>query len=78
MIVDELLNRWLTHWHGRGEPDQWAYYRCQGCKRLVSWKAIRKGGCTCGESNKLMPTGPPSLSRWRIAALILFPWWVVR
>ena len=74
MLGESLLDRWLTYWHGQGTDEQWRYYRCHGCRRLVSWHAIRKGGCTCGLSNKLSPIGPPLLSRWRIAALVFFPW----
>ena len=74
MISEALLRRWLHYWHGCGTEGQWDYYRCRGCRRLVSWNAIKKGGCDCGLSNELVPTGPPTLGRWRVLGLILFPW----
>ena len=65
-----MIVRYLTYWHGRGEPEQHDYYRCHGCRRLVTWHAIRKGGCLCGLSNKL---GPAVLTTWEKVRLLLLP-----
>lgn len=75
MIGETLLRKRLQRWHG--QPDaahQFDYYRCHGCHRLVTWTAIKKGGCMCGMSNQLSPA---NLS-WRERLLLpLFPWWGV-
>lgn len=72
--MERLLLRYLTWMHGRGEAHQHDYYRCNGCRRIVTWHAIRKGGCTCGE-NRMRAT---YLQWWEKLRLILFPWWCVR
>ena len=64
--------RWLNYWHGQGfEAHQLRYYRCEGCHKLVTWHAIKKGGCPCGFSNKLRPA---VLSRWEKVRCLLLPW----
>jgi hypothetical protein len=73
--VEPVLQRWLVYWHGRGEPTQFPYYRCQGCHRIVTWHAIRKGGCPCKLSNKLSPA---ALWWYERARLIILPWWCIR
>lgn len=70
-----ILLAYLTRWHGRGADEQADYYRCRGCLRIVTWHAIRKGGCPCGISNKLSPA---RLSLWEKARLLMAPWWCVR
>ncbi len=70
-----VLERWLRWWHGRGMAEQDPYFRCHGCRRIVTWKAIAQGGCTCKLSNKLSPAA----LRWdeRVRLLVL-PFWCVR
>ena len=69
--LEKRLEAYLAAWHGRGEPHQWQMYRCHGCRRLVSWHQIRRGGCDCGMSNKLSPT---NVRWWELAQLLLTPW----
>ena len=73
--VEPVLHRWLVHWHGRGAPHQDAYFRCHGCKNIVTWKAIRRGGCTCRMSNRVSPAALRWHERLR---LVLLPWWCIR
>lgn len=73
--VEPCLDRWLVWWHGRGEAHQYQYYRCHGCRWLVSWHAIRKGGCTCGVSTRLSPA---RLTSWEMVRLVVLPFWGVR
>lgn len=68
--VERAIISYLTWWHGRGEATQYEYYRCEGCLRIVTWKAIRKGGCTCGMSHKVCPA---RLTWFEKARLILVP-----
>src|SRR5215471_16008967 len=70
-MVEQPLIAWLTYWHGRGEPWQCEYYRCHGCKRIVTHKAIKGGGCTCGISNRVSPA---ALGRVEMLRLMLLPW----
>ncbi len=72
--LDRALYAWLVHWHGRGEPSQHDYYRCHGCRRVVTWRAIKTGGCRCDLSHKLSPA---RLSWWDKTRLVLLPWWGV-
>lgn len=69
--LERRLEAYLAGWHGRGEAHQYSYYRCLGCRRLVSWNQIRRGGCDCGMSNKLSPT---NVRWWETAQLLLTPW----
>lgn len=65
--------RWLAYWHGRGAPHQHEYFRCEGCRRLVTWRRIHAGGCRCRSSIKLRPA---MLSRADKARLLWAPWTV--
>lgn len=70
-----VVLQYLVRWHGRGDAHQHDYYRCHGCRRIVTWHAIRKGGCTCGVSNKLSP----ARLRWHEKLrLLCLPFWCVR
>jgi len=69
--VEPPLARWLQAWHGQGAPHQADYYRCHGCRRLVTHVVIRQGGCDCGMSNKLSP----AVLRWQDKVrLLCLPW----
>lgn len=74
-FIEAVLQRYLARWHGRGEAHQYDYYRCHGCGRLVTWNAIRQGGCTCGLSHKLSPAHVRWYEQLR---LLVCPWWCVR
>lgn len=76
--VATLLLRWLTYWHGVGDVHQYRYYRCQGCRRIVTHKAIAQGGCICGLSTRLSPYHPPQMRWWTVLRLLVFPWSVLR
>lgn len=67
-----LLRRWLVWWHGAGEPHQYEFYRCDACRRVVTWRRIRQGGCVCRESSKIRPA---ILTFGEKARLLLTPWW---
>lgn len=73
-FAEPPLARWLVYWHGRGEDHQYAYYRCCGCQRVVSWFGIWKGGCPCNTSNRLAPA---RLSLWERVRLVVLPFWGV-
>jgi hypothetical protein len=68
--ITPVLVQWMLYWHGRGEAHQQDYYRCRGCRKLVTWRHIRTGGCACGTSNQVSPA---LLTRWEKVRLILFP-----
>jgi hypothetical protein len=68
--VEPRLAARLVACHGRGADTQAEYYRCHGCKRLVTWLVIKAGGCGCGMSNRLSPA---VLTRWEMVRLVLFP-----
>jgi hypothetical protein len=69
--IEDALLAWLTRWHGRGEAHQFDYFRCHGCRRIVTHQAIRKGGCPCDLSNKLSPA---RLRWWEKVRLVVAPW----
>jgi len=70
-MVTRWIRRWLAHWHGLGEPTQHEYYRCEGCRAVVTWYRIRSGGCRCRESYRMRP----AMLTWREkATLVLVPW----
>ena len=70
-----MIEKWLQYWHGVGEEHQHDYYRCHGCRRVVTWTAIKHGGCDCGISTKLSPA---RLRRREKVLLVLWPWGAVR
>lgn len=65
------LRKWITYWHGEGEPHQADAYRCGGCGRLITWKLIRAGGvCICGAA-EMRPTNLSLMEKLRF---IFLPW----
>ena len=55
-LIERPLIKWLGFWHGNSTAfEQFRYYRCEGCRKLVTWKTIGKGGCGCGLSIKIRP-----------------------
>lgn len=62
---------WIRYWHGLGEPHQFEFYRCKGCRRVISWKRIRSGGCDCDGSRHLTPA---RLSAFEKARILVLPW----
>lgn len=74
-LLEPALYHWLVAWHGRGDAWQAEYYRCHGCQRLVTHRAIKTGGCRCGLSNKLSPARLRLRDKVR---LLVLPWSVVR
>ena len=71
--IEAPLRQWLQWHHGVGEPWQHDFYRCHGCRRVVTWTSIHQGGCDCGISNKLSPTRVRFVEKCR---LLVLPWTV--
>lgn len=67
---ERLARRWLATWHGRGERQQYDYYRCEGCHAIITHVKIARGGCTCGSGR----VRPAILSLAEKARLLLTPW----
>lgn len=74
--VEDWLAPWIRYWHGLGSPDQYEFYRCQGCGALLNWKTIKKGGCTCNRGNRMRPAHV--LTVWEKLKILLLPWTVTR
>ena len=70
-LLEDLLCRYLKRHHGLGQIHQDVFYRCRRCSRLVTWKIIEKGGCSCSGSAPMMPANP-TFSEW--LRLIFMPW----
>jgi hypothetical protein len=64
------IRAWLVKWHGEGEEYQHDFYRCDGCKKLISWKKIRAGGCRCG-SYRMRPAFATLFEKVKI---LVTPW----
>mgnify|MGYP001607816580 CR=1 FL=1 len=64
---------WLARWHGSGDEHQYRYYRCEGCKALVTWRQIKAGGCPCGTSSRVKTA---ALSLWEKFRCLCLPWTV--
>ena len=69
--IDPIGRRWLAYWHGEGEAHQYQFYRCHGCRRMVTYHIIRSGGCRCFESAKVSPTKLSVVDKVR---LLYVPW----
>ena len=70
--IETWLRAWLAWWHGIGEAHQIQFFRCKECRRLVTWRRIRLGGCLCGSA----VIRPAVLLRREKARLLLLPWTV--
>lgn len=71
--LERRLLHWFIRWHGEGERWQELLYRCQACRRLITWNHIvTQGLCSCG-TNRLIPAYPTLLERIR---LFVLPWTV--
>ena len=62
---------WIRYWHGEGEPHQYQFYRCHGCRKIVTHRHIATGGCACHESIKISPA---NLRRGEKLRLLFWPW----
>jgi len=71
--IESLLVRWLRDRHGYGEPQQYHFFRCVACRRLVTWHIIHTGGCVCRETANVRPAVLRLRDKWR---LICLPWTV--
>lgn len=74
-IIEQPIKRYLEWVHGApGSPErQWMFYRCEGCKGIVNWKQIAKGGCDCGLSNRIRG----ARLRWHEKLRLLVAPWMV-
>lgn len=73
MILESPIKRYLAHFHGApADPSrQYAYYRCECCRGVVTWKQIQAGGCKCGTGSRIRAA---HLSIGEKCRLLLFPW----
>lgn len=70
-VVERLAHRWMSYWHGEGALHQYRYHRCKGCHSLVTWNAIRTGGCSCDLAKELVPANLTAIEKVRI---LVMPW----
>ena len=70
MFWEKPIKAWLDYWHGAGAPNQYQFYRCRYCQRIVNHNSIAKGGCPCA-NNELLPA---VLTRWEMFKLLFIPW----
>lgn len=68
--LEKKIRAYFIRWHGEGGPNQYDFYRCEGCKSLLTWQIIRSGGCACG-SPRLKPTNP---TFFELVKVLVFPW----
>ena len=66
-------DRWLDYWHGIPDIPDCRYLRCEGCRHLVTWHQIHRGGCRCLEGKKLRPA---RLTVWELIKVNFLPWTV--
>lgn len=73
MIFEKPIQRYLAHFHGApANPErQYAYYRCELCRGVVTWKQIEQGGCRCGVGSRVRAAHLTVLEK---AKLLLMPW----
>ncbi len=71
--MQAALRAWFVKHHGEGEPHQYDFYRCDLCRRLVTWNIIRSGGCGCAGGTKMRPANP---TLWETFRLMALPWTV--
>lgn len=72
-MIEGPIKRYLEHFHGAPtDPKrQLAYYRCELCRGIVTWKQIAKGGCKCGVGSRIRAA---HLTTAEKARLLLLPW----
>lgn len=71
--IENPIKRYLAHFHGApADPSrQYAYYRCECCRGLVTWNQIRAGGCKCGTGSRIRAA---HLSFGEKVRMLLCPW----
>ena len=71
--LENPIKRYLAYWHGAPtDPQrQYAYYRCECCRGVVTWKQIAAGGCKCGTGSRIRPA---YLSVGEKLKLLCIPW----
>ena len=72
-VFESPLARWLALWHGQPEPWQHQFFRCQGCRSVVTHAAIRAGGCPCRQPG-CGRVSPTALRLREKAFVLLLPW----
>lgn len=73
--LEAPFKRWLDHCHGTA-PDpvrQRQFYRCEGCKGIVTWHQIARGGCDCGIGSRVRAA---ALTWHEKVRLLVLPWTV--
>ena len=72
--VHAWSTRRIKRIYGDYELHQFPFYRCRGCGKVITWRAIRKslsgGVCNCG-TTKMSPTNLTFLEELRI---LFFHW----
>lgn len=73
-FLEKPIKAWLDYWHGAGAPNQYQFYRCRFCQRIVTHKAIAVGGCICNNNEVI----PAILRPWDKFKLLFLPWTIQR
>lgn len=72
-FLEAPIKRYLAHFHGSpaDEKRQYAYYRCELCRGVVTWNQIQAGGCKCGTGSRVRAA---HLSLTEKVRILLAPW----
>jgi hypothetical protein len=73
--LESPIKRYLIYWHGEATDPlrQKQYYRCELCRRIVTWHNIASGGCRCGVGSRIRAA---HLTMWEKCRLLVVPWTV--
>lgn len=74
-LIERPIKQYLKYFHGAPDDPtkQYAYYRCELCRGIVTWKQIKAGGCKCGTGSRVRAA---HLSFTDKLQLIFLPWTV--
>lgn len=75
-VIEQPIKRYLAYFHGAptDPAKQYAYYRCELCRGIVTWKQIAEGGCrACKVGSRVRAAHLKFTEKLR---LLFLPWTV--
>ena len=71
-LPEKIFRPYMEYMHGKRKAShQYDFYRCCGCRGILNWKKLNRGGCDCDTGNKIKPA---KLTKWEMFKILVLPW----